>query len=122
MLQAKNGFWHYWLWGTSSGTGVNTAIPVVANEWHHVAFTRLSGANSVNFYLDGRLVVIPNLAADGAGTGNIATSADPFAVGSTNINADFFAGQIDEVKLWNVFRTQANIQSDMKTYGGSLAD
>jgi hypothetical protein len=119
MLQIKGGNWHYWLWGTSAWLGVDTGIPAVANEWHHVAFTKTSGENSVRFYVDGRLAYTG--LADGVGTGSIATAASAFTVGSHNSNSDYFAGQIDEVKLWNVVRTQENIQSDLKTYGGTLS-
>jgi len=119
MLQSKNGTWHYWLWGASSWAGVDTAIPVIPNEWHHVAFTKTAGENSVKFYIDGRLAYTG--LADGVGGGSIATASSPFAVGSHNTSADYFAGQIDEVRLWNVVRDQASIQSDLKTYGGTLA-
>jgi len=117
MLQAKNGTWHYWLQGTTSWTGVNTLIPVVANEWQHVAMTRAAGSNQVNFYFNGNLVYAGT--ADTVGTGNINNSSASFVVGSHNTNADFFPGQIDEVKVWNSVRTQTEIQSDLKTYGGS---
>jgi hypothetical protein len=119
MLQAKGGTWHYFLWGTTGWAGVNTGVPAVPNEWHHVAFTKTAGENSVKFYIDGGLAYTG--LADGVGTGSIATYASPFVVGSHNADADYFAGQIDEVRLWNVVRDQANIQSDLKTYGGAVA-
>jgi hypothetical protein len=117
MLQAKNGTWYYWLQGATSWTGINTQVPVVANEWQHVAMTRAAGSNQVNFYFNGNLVYAGT--ADTVGTGNINNSSASFVVGSNNTNADFFPGQIDEVKVWNSVRTQSEIQGDLKTYGGS---
>jgi hypothetical protein len=118
MLQAKNGFWYYWLQGTSSWTGINTGIPVVADQWNHVAITRAASSNQVKFYLNGKLVNTGT--ADSVGTGSINNSNAPLIVGSHNANAEYFQGSIDEVKIWNVVRSESDIQSDLKTYGGTL--
>jgi hypothetical protein len=109
----------------SSGTwtGVGTGITIPTGEWSHVAMTRGLNANVADIYFNGNLVYKGT--ADRAGTGALFNSANNFSIGTRNIsgsNSGFFTGRIDEVKLWNVARTQAQVQSDLKTYGGSLSD
>ena len=90
---------------------------IQSNTWHHVALT-LNGGNSVSSnafkgYLDGQQF--------GSGSGSklwnhggdvsIARNRDTkFHTGDYN-SARYFAGHIDEVRLWNVTRTQAQIQA-----------
>jgi hypothetical protein len=116
MLQTEGGTWRYWLHGTNAWAGVNTGIPVIANEWVHVAFTRAASSNQANFYLNGQLVYTGT--ADSVLSGqSINNSSSDFTIGSHNSNADFFAGSIDEVRIWNVVRSQSDIQTDLKTWG-----
>ena len=117
LLQTNGGFWRYCLQGTGTYACISTGVPVVVSEWQHVAFTR--SANTVNFYLNGSLAFNTG-GADNAGSGNINNSSSEFQVGRQLTQA-YFNGLIDEVKIWNTARTQSQIQSDLKTYGGSLA-
>jgi hypothetical protein len=100
-----------------SGAGNNnhpvqgtTAIPF--NEWHHVAVT-FDGA-AWTLYLDGQV------------DGTAATTASPrqdsiqhFAIGaalnSTGAAEGAFQGAIDEVRVWNVARTQAELDGARRT-------
>ncbi len=113
LLQTNGGSWRYCLQGTGTYSCISTSIPVVANEWHHVAFTR--NGNTVNFYIDGTLAFNTG-GADNAATGNINNSSSDFQVGR-QLSQAYFNGSIDEVRLWNVARTQSEIQSDLKTWG-----
>lgn len=115
MLQAYDGKWAYWLGNSSTWSAIITDVPVVANEWHHIAITRAASTDSVNFYLDGNLVYTGT--AGLTGTGEIRNTSSTFTIGSHNEDADFFPGKIDEVKVWNVVRSQSDIQTDLKTWG-----
>jgi hypothetical protein len=116
MLQTEGGTWRYWLHGTNAWAGVNTGIPVIANEWVHVAFTRAASSNQANFYINGQLVYTGT--ADSVLSGQtINNSSSDFTIGSHNSSTDFFAGRIDEVRIWNVVRSQSEIQTDLKTWG-----
>ena len=53
--------------------------------------------------------------ASGAQTGNIATSTNPLQIGGDSLYGQYFQGTIDEVRVYNVALTQAQIQSDMNT-------
>ena len=48
-------------------------------------------------------------------TGTIATSTNPLQIGGDSIYGQFFAGLIDNVRVYNVALTAAQIQTDMTT-------
>ncbi len=105
-----------WNWNT-------TGITPVVGVWQHVALTRAASTNATKFYLNGRLVATGT--ADGAGTSGLGDSNHNFAIGARNgsnvglnaTTAAYFSGEMDEIKVWQTERTQAQIQSDMGTYG-----
>lgn len=76
------------------------------NAWHHVAAT-YDGA-TMTIYIDGAL------AASMPQTGSIATNNAPLELGVQNgYPAEFFGGRADEFRIWNVARTQGQIQAGM---------
>ena len=48
-----------------------------------------------------------------ARTGNLATSTNPLEIGGDSLWGQYFAGMIDEVRIYNRALTQIEIQSDM---------
>ena len=72
------------------------------NIWTHVALVRDAGIWSL--YVNGQIFALTNN-----------TSSPNIPTGSTYIGADNgsepFGGQLDEIRIWNVARTQAEIQS-----------
>ncbi len=94
-------------------TAPTTAIPV--NTWTHVAVT--FGSNTWNLYVNGALVETLSL---GATTftprfDSIQQAAIGSALTSTGVALGFFSGAIDEARIWNVVRTQAQIQGAMNS-------
>jgi PKD repeat protein len=91
--------------GVRSATGT-TALPV--NVWSHVAAT-----------YDGttlRLWVNGNEVANVVKAPSIATSTGAFRIGGRSVSpGEFFAGLVDDVRVYNVALTQAQIQADMNT-------
>lgn len=82
---------------------------LVANRWYHVAATH-NGANStLTLYLNG---VVVGTAQTPTGMTN---SADPLHLGKWNdpYSNRYFKGSLDEVRIWNVQLTQAQIQAGM---------
>jgi hypothetical protein len=79
-------------------------------QWHHVAGV-YDGNNGTGYlYVDGQLV------AQVADNGTIAETSDPLYIGTKHEWApptDFFMGFIDEIRIWNTARTQAQIQECM---------
>ncbi|OMP29835.1 LamG-like jellyroll fold domain-containing protein [Mangrovimonas sp. DI 80] len=82
------------------------------SSWHHVAVTYdPSQENEYKLYVDG------NLDAEGSftGTGTDTQDAANIQIGgrNANIGATAFSGTIDDVRIWNVARTQSEILADM---------
>ncbi len=79
------------------------------NTWHHVAFTG-DGTNT-RLFVDGiQRAIVANAAP------TYGTSGDPFSIGGNVWGpGGFFPGNVDEVRVWNVARTQAQIQAAMLT-------
>ena len=85
-------------------------------KWHHIAFVRDVDNDSLKGYVDGVAEIVEN--DDGT---NI-TFGDAFYVGCDNRQTDEnaandyrFHGLIDELQIWDIARTQAQIIADYKT-------
>ncbi len=84
-----------------STTDVNTGM------WFHVAATRR--------IIDGAMVLYINgvKEAETTGTTKILDRVPEIYFGKTHLDDNYFNGQIDEVRIWNAVRTQAEIQNNM---------
>jgi hypothetical protein len=95
-----------WLWVETTGANIDD------NNWHHVAVIHDGSgtAAGVNLYVDGKLQtkVVNN---DNLTATTITTA--PFAIGSRNSSDGFLNGSIEEVRIWNVARTQNEIRENM---------
>ncbi len=85
---------------------------VFDGTWHHVAWVDNNG--TTNLYIDG----VDNTISDYIPTGTFSLDASTIAAldrrpfpgpGDTN----FFQGQVDELRIWNVARTQQQIRDNM---------
>ena len=91
------------------GGGINSTVTVSDGNWHHVAATFDNAATTkYQLYVDG----------SPAGSGNIAQAINTaagtnFYIGTRNDLVNRFLGLIDEVRIWNYARTQAQISADM---------
>lgn len=98
------------LLSTGAGfTGPSTPLP--QNQWVHVAAT-YDGVNS-QLYLNG--ILKSTVAKTGTIDWVTAQANTVYTIGCyVDANESLeFSGKIDEVKIWNVARTQAQIQADM---------
>lgn len=87
--------------------------PADIGRWVHVAVTLTPSTKEAKFYKNG--VLINTATATGTQTA-INDNAAGFAIGCRDIGGTpdtFFDGKIAEVSLWNIVRTQAQIQGDM---------
>ena len=86
--------------------------PITTGAWHHVAAT-YDGA-TWKLYLDGNVE-----ATLAVGQPAASASGSPVAIGSaltsTGVAAGFFDGAVDEVRIWNVARTQAQILASINS-------
>ncbi|MFT3932109.1 MAG: T9SS type A sorting domain-containing protein [Chitinophagaceae bacterium] len=84
---------------------VSAAYPSM-NAWHHLAAT-YDGA-TMKLYIDG---ILKNSVAQ---TGLIATNTNALSLGNQiGFSSEYFGGAADEMRIWNVARTQAQIQAAM---------
>ena len=78
------------------------------NRWYHIAGTY--DGKRIKYYVNGCLVI------DSAFTGNLCQSNFLTAIGNKNAcMCEPFAGKIDEVRIWNVARSQQEIAENMLT-------
>ncbi|NCS18130.1 MAG: LamG domain-containing protein, partial [Microcystis aeruginosa G13-12] len=100
-----------WAFANSSPgwTGISTGYVVKTNEWTHIAISYDNGL--IKTYANGLLVHT----YDGAGSlGDAHPNEDEFRIGYRQAGfSQYFKGQIDEVRIWNVARTQAEIQANL---------
>jgi hypothetical protein len=80
-----------------------SALPI--NTWSHLAAT-YDGAN-LRLYVNGVLV------RTRAGTGNITITSGQLKIGGNAVWGEWFAGLIDDVRVYNRALSQAEVQGDM---------
>jgi hypothetical protein len=97
------------LGGTFGNKNANTygsaALPT--NTWTHLAATY--DGQYMRLYVNGVLV------SSKTQTGTLLSSTNPLEIGGDSIFGQFFAGTIDEVRVYNTALTQVQIQTDMNT-------
>lgn len=101
----NNGRLHIRVW---TGAGWNTNQILNDNQWHHIALTVQNGIGQ-RVYVDGALIAtFPHDRSD-------FNWQDRFYIGYSNDAGanGHLTGQIDNVRLWNVVRTQAQLIADM---------
>jgi len=115
-IQFRVGFGklEYGIFDGSAWEVISSNASVNDGNWHHVAATR--SGNTVSLYIDGVL--------DINGTFNNLAQTSTMVIGNLWINGAIsteyggysFQGKIDEVRIWNVARSQADIQANMSNY------
>ncbi len=96
-------------WFDELGAGENTydtGTNIADGIWHQVAVVR--DGSALTFYIDG-----VSVGTDATGTNSVRD--DDVEIGQAYLNGSEmeFNGQIDEVRIWDTARTQAQIQADM---------
>lgn len=91
------------------GNGLSGNIAVNDGNWHHVAGVyNPTATNTVSLYVDGVLDVAGNLTV----TTNTVASIN-LQIGKRVDGARHFDGAIDDVRVWNVARSQSDIAANM---------
>ncbi len=107
----NDGKFSYYIWDGSGHTTTGTTV-VAADTWYHVAITAENNG-MMRLYVNG----LEEGTAQSIGTLQAGMDQYRIACNSRAGTLGFFTGEIDEVRLWDYVRTQAEIQA---TYG-SLA-
>ena len=88
---------------------IQSTTAINDGTWHHVAVTRTQASGLMQLYIDGALQVTSGTAVTNTG---LLTAPVNLRLGSIQTGAPYFTGQLDEVRLWSVVRTQAQISTN----------
>ncbi|MEM6642513.1 MAG: LamG-like jellyroll fold domain-containing protein [Bacteroidota bacterium] len=85
----------------------STSVSALIGEWQHIAAVFTDG--TTDFYLNGELVF------NGSNGYSGSTTTLPLTIGTNPgfPTSTFFNGQIDEVRIWNIARTEGDIRNDL---------
>jgi hypothetical protein len=91
---------------SAGGSGVTSTTNVNDGQWHHLA--GVYTGTQLRLYVDGVLEAQTNIAL------NINNSDHPVRIGeNAQATNRYFDGKIDEVRIWNLARTQKQIRESM---------
>lgn len=111
-FSCRNGYWYFSFIDNSSVTyHMKLNKPVVANQWVHLAATRTSTVGRV-YYNNTQAWETSTSMAKYAETFTISTIKNEFVslkLGGTGTSNEYFTGDIDEVKVFQSARSQADI-------------
>ena len=99
---------------TTADIDATATTAIALNAWTHLAAS-YDGA-TLRLYVNGSQTV------SRATSGSVATSTNPLRLGGNTIWGEYFAGTIDEVRIYNRALTAAEVQADMNTPVGTSAD
>ncbi len=95
-------------WDNATSPTVTSSAAVNDNQWHHIAF--IKDGPTLYLYING---VLNDTQADT--TINPMTSPASLSIGCQTIGPEwFFTGRVDEVRIWNIARSQTEIQTNMR--------
>ncbi len=103
---------------TGANHPVSGATVISSNVWHHAAATY--DGTTWKLYLDGNLETTLAVGQTPR-SDSIQHAALATAMNSTGVAAGFFQGVLDEPRVWNYARTQAELQSTLHTSVPSAA-
>lgn len=102
-IKSPNGFL-----GTFNGLIGTSSL--LDNKWHHVAMSVNRSTGNAKLYVDGKIETdVTNADAIGGDLNNNV----PLLIGSERDKNRYVNGLIDEVRIWNVARTEAEINANM---------
>lgn len=104
LRRSGNSYYEFWVGNGGSWYNTNSVATPSLNVWQHVAATW--DGTVAKIYVNGVLSGTTTPAMSTLGN----ASNNPVWLGSNTINENF-AGNIDEVRIWNVARTQCEINS-----------
>jgi hypothetical protein len=90
-------------------TALTVSNALSPNVWQHIAFTFNHINNNLRLFKDGVLISSVTASLGGRNSSNIVT------IGANASGGEAFNGSIDQVRIWNVVRTDAEISANYQT-------
>ncbi|MBK8852469.1 MAG: HYR domain-containing protein [Saprospiraceae bacterium] len=105
---------------TTGGGGeqrLTSPTALTTGQWHHIAVVLADASNTGSLYINGQLMVQnTSITLTPASLGSLANNW----IGRSQYADPYFNGKIDEVRIWNTTRTQAQIQANMNNEFASM--
>jgi hypothetical protein len=96
-------------------TTIISTTTVTNGQWVHVAATRLKSTGEIQVFVNGQLESSKIVAQTAS-----LTAQSLMTIGANSIDGKYFNGVIDEVRIWNIVRSQADIAATLhKTLTGN---
>jgi glucose/arabinose dehydrogenase/PKD repeat protein len=99
--------------GTSNDIGADGVSALPLNAWSHIASTY--DGSSIRLYVNGSLVRTT------AAAGSIITTTNALTIGGNTVWPEWFAGRIDDVRIYDRVLSAQEIATDMVTPVGSTS-
>lgn len=117
-----NGVFYAWFNNNGWKATINTGVRARIGEWQHIAYVK--NGNLFSFYLNGSLAFelsdatnVPTTLSNNSTYTSIGSNPWSVALSANQATPqmNFFAGGIDEVKVWTTVRNQSEIRTSMTT-------
>jgi Concanavalin A-like lectin/glucanases superfamily len=92
-----------------SDVTLQASTPVDNGQWMHVASTRNKTTGEVQLFINGMLEQSSTYSQQT----NSLTASAILTIGGNTVDGRYFVGELDEVRIWNVVRTPAEIAANM---------
>jgi Concanavalin A-like lectin/glucanases superfamily len=89
-------------------TSLSSKSKVTTDTWTHVAATRIKATGEIRVIINGTSEASVVVAQKGS-----LNAQSLLTLGANGLNGHYFIGLIDEVRIWNVVRTPAEIAATM---------
>lgn len=91
------------------GSGFSATNAISTNVWHHIAATFDNNVtNKLKLFVDGQ-----QAAAGNPSVTTLTSAVNGIIIGRRNDANNYFSGLIDEVRVWNIAKSQTQIAADM---------
>lgn len=98
--------------GSNPFRAITTVNDIADGQYHHVAGVADPSLGTVVLYIDGIQVPVNTISTGGF---PVPSHTDRYTIGQNNSNNAYYTGLLDEVRIWNVARSQSLIQGSMNT-------
>ncbi len=84
---------------------LTTTNAINTDQWYHVAGVYEASSGKLTLYIDGSFIGELSVTPD-------TSNSDTLRIGNSSFNGEHFDGAIDDVRLWNIARSEAEIAND----------